>query len=211
MFLDRRDAGLKLAKALSRYAGREDVIVLGLPRGGVPVAFSVASELSVELDVFIVRKLGVPGQEELAMGAVASGGVQVVNREVIDSLRIPTEVIAVAAAEEFGEVARREILYRGNRSYPNLQGRTAILVDDGLATGSTMRAAAIAVRKLDPASLVIAVPVAAKDTCRTMEKEADVVVCLETPEPFDAVGIWYENFTQTTDDEVRTLLAKRPS
>lgn len=209
MFHDRTDAGLKLAKALRQYTGCEDVIALGLPRGGVPVAYAVACELSVALDVFIVRKLGAPGQRELAMGAVASGGVQVLNREVIDGFGIPDHAIAAAAKKEFREVARREVLYRGTRPYPDLKGRTAILIDDGLATGSTMRAAAIAVRKLGPASIVVAVPVAAKDTCRMMEKLADVVVCLETPEPFDAVGIWYDDFTQTSDDEVRALLDQR--
>lgn len=209
MFHDRRDAGLTLARALTRYAGRADVIALGLPRGGVPVAFAAATELAIEMDVFIVRKLGAPGQEELAMGAVASGGVRVLNRGVIRSLRVSDQVIAATVERELAEIARREMLYRGHRPYPAMHGRTVILIDDGLATGSTMRAAAIAVRQLGPAAIVIAVPVAAPETCRRMQQEADTVICLETPQQFDAVGLWYHDFTQTTDDEVRALLAQR--
>jgi predicted phosphoribosyltransferase len=205
-FRDRAEAGRLLAQELVRYAHRPDVVVLALPRGGVPVGFEVARALSVPLDVFVVRKLGVPGHEELAMGAIASGGVLVRNDEVVQLLGIPDWVIEDTAAREAQEVARRALAYRGDRPPLDVRGRVVILVDDGLATGSTMRAAARAVRGLDPARVVIAVPVAARSTCEEMRDEADEVVCMATPEPFHAVGLWYESFDQTSDDEVRSLL-----
>ncbi len=208
LFLDRSDAGRKLASALSRYAGDPNVQVLGLPRGGVPVAFEVAQALRAPLDVFIVRKLGVPSQPELAMGAVASGGVRVLNQEVIAQLGIPPSVVDHVAAVEQIEIERRERSYRESRPTPDLAGKIVILVDDGLATGSTMRAAAGAVRLLRPASTVIAVPVAAATTLEVLSGEADHIFCLATPNQFFAVGQWYKNFAQTSDDEVRELLAR---
>ena len=208
LFRDRTDAGRQLATRLQAYRGRDDVIVLGLPRGGIPVAGEVARAIGAPLDVFVVRKLGVPGHEELAMGAIATGGVRVVNREVVSELGITPEVIEHAARVESLELARRQRQYRGDRPEPDVASRTAILVDDGLATGSTMRAAVAAVRRLDPAGVVVAVPVGAVETCDEFRREADVAVCAERPEPFHAVGSWYEDFTQTTDDEVRELLAK---
>ena len=207
-FRDRTEAGRVLAADLRRYAGRADVLVLGLPRGGVPVAHEVARALGAPLDVFIVRKLGVPGHEELAMGAIASGGVRVLNETVVRSIRIPEEVIDAAARREQRELERRELDYRGSRPAPDVRGRTVILVDDGLATGASMRAAAQALRLLGPARLVIAVPVAAEQTCRELRGQADEVVCSTTPEPFYGVGMWYEDFSQTTDAEVRELLAR---
>ncbi len=208
LFLDRSDAGRKLASALSRYAGDPNVQVLGLPRGGVPVAFEVAQALRAPLDVFIVRKLGVPSQPELAMGAVASGGVRVLNQEVIAQLGIPPSIVDHVAAVEQIEIERRERSYRESRPTPDLAGKIVILVDDGLATGSTMRAAAGAVRLLRPASTVIAVPVAAATTLEVLSGEADHIFCLATPNQFFAVGQWYKNFAQTSDDEVRELLAR---
>lgn len=205
-FHDRTHAGRILAGHLRQYADRPDVIVLGLPRGGVPVAFEVAQELHVPLDVFLVRKLGVPGHEELAMGAIASGGVRVLNRDTVDFLQIGDEVIDRVAAEEEQELRRREALYRGNRPRPPIQDRTVILVDDGLATGSTMKAAAEALRRQSPAEIVVAVPVAARSTCDEFEAYVDEVVCAETPSPFHAVGMWYEDFSQTSDQEVQRLL-----
>jgi predicted phosphoribosyltransferase len=184
------------------------VVVLALPRGGVPVAFEVARALHAPLDVFLVRKLGVPGHEELAMGALATGGVRVLNDDVVHALDIPEEAIAAVAAEEGQELARRERLYRGNRSAPAVRGRTVILVDDGLATGSSMRAAVAALRRQGPARLVVAVPVGAPETCAEFQDVADEVVCARTPEPFYAVGLWYDDFTQTTDEEVRDLLER---
>lgn len=207
-FRDRADAGRRLAEALEAYAGREDVVVLALPRGGVPVGFEVAHALDAPLDVFVVRKLGVPTQPELAMGAIASGGVRVLTEDVVERLAIPDEVIARAAAEEERELERRERIYRGRRASQKIAGQTVILVDDGLATGSTMRAAARAVRAHDPARLVIAVPVGSPETCAVMQEEADEVVCIMTPEPFMAVGMWYERFGQTTDREVQDLLLR---
>jgi putative phosphoribosyl transferase len=207
-FRDRAHAGVELADRLRSYAGRRNTVVLGLPRGGVPVAFEVARELDAPLDVFVVRKLGLPGQEELAMGAIASGGVRVLNDEVIGALGIDDETIARAAAAEGGELQRRERLYRGERGPVEVGGRTVILVDDGLATGSTMRAAALAVRAQEPERLVVAVPVAAKDACEKIRAEVDEVVCPLTPEPFAAIGLWYEDFTPTSDEEVRELLAR---
>jgi erythromycin esterase-like protein/predicted phosphoribosyltransferase len=209
LFRDRRDAGRQLGERLKVYASRPDVIVLALPRGGVPVAYEVARALRVPLDVFVVRKLGVPGHEELAMGAVATGGVRVLNDEVVKRLGIPDFIIDTAAAEEQQELARRERLYRGSRPPPDVRGRTVILVDDGLATGATMHAAIEALRQQQPARIVVAVPTASPDTCEQMRKEVDEVVCAVTPEPFQAVGRWYQDFSQTTDEEVRALLAQQ--
>jgi predicted phosphoribosyltransferase len=205
-FLDRRDAGRALGAKLASYRNRNDVVVLGLPRGGVPVAFEVALALDAPLDVFLVRKLGSPGQEELAMGAIASGGVRVLNPTVIRSLRISAEEIERATRREEEELRRRELSYRGDRPPLDLRSRIAILVDDGLATGSSMRAAVEAARKLAPARIVVAVPVAPFSTAREMRRIADDVVCVATPEPFDSVGRFYEGFDQTTDEEVRELL-----
>jgi len=206
LFLDRYDAGQQLAARLGRYANRDDVVVLALPRGGVPVASEVARRLNAPLDVFLVRKLGLPGQEELAMGAIASGGVRVLNEEVVRALDVPPDVIDAVAERERRELERREWAYRNDRHAPDVRNRIVILVDDGLATGSTMRAAVAALRKMGPAWIVVAVPVGAAETCNELEKEADEVVCLRKPEPFFAVGAWYEDFAQTTDQEVRDLL-----
>jgi putative phosphoribosyl transferase len=205
-FHDRTHAGRLLAGLLGQYADRPDVVVLGLPRGGVPVAFEVAQELHAPLDVFLVRKLGVPGHEELAMGAIASGGVRVLNQDTIDFLRISDETIDRVAADEERELRRREALYRGGRPRPAVQDQIVILVDDGLATGSTMKAAAEALRRQSPARIVVAVPVAAGSTCQEFEAYVDEVVCAETPSPFYAVGMWYEDFSQTSDQEVQRLL-----
>lgn len=206
LFRDRTDAGRKLAGQLAEFVGRPDVMVLGLPRGGVPVAAEVARALGAPLDVFVVRKLGVPGHEELAMGAIATGGVRVINDDVVQALDIPDEVIEAVTAEEQRELNHRERLYRGDRPVPNVRGRTVILVDDGLATGSTMRAAVAALRQQSPARIVVAVPVGAADTCADLRAEADECICARTPEPFYAVGVWYRDFTATSDDEVRELL-----
>ena len=206
-FRDRTEAGRVLADALSHYAGRDDVLVLALPRGGVPVAYEVARALDAPLDVFVVRKLGVPGHEELAMGAIASGGVRVLNEEVVRPLGIPRAVIDQVTRLEMRELQRREELYRGNRPRADVRGKTVILIDDGLATGSTMHAAAAALRQLRPERLVVAVPTAAPDTCDAFRSVVDEVVCATTPQPFHAVGAWYEDFSQTTDDEVREYLA----
>ncbi|CAN5864645.1 phosphoribosyltransferase [soil metagenome] len=207
-FQDRVEAGQVLASELGAYVGQPDVLVLALPRGGVPVAFEVAQALHAPLDVFLVRKLGVPGHEELAMGAIASGGVRVLNRSVVDSLSIPDHVIAAVAVQEQRELERREHAYRGNRPDPEVRGRTVLLVDDGLATGATMRAAAAAIRAQEPRRLVVAVPVAARETCDEFRDEVDEVVCAITPEPFYAVGVWYRDFSQTTDEEVHELLER---
>jgi putative phosphoribosyl transferase len=207
-FQNRADAGRKLAEKLMACADRPDVLVLALPRGGVPVAYEVALVLHAPLDVFLVRKLGVPGQPELAMGAIATGGVRVLNEDVILALGIPEEVIEKVSAEEQQELARRERLYRGDNPPPDLRGRTIILIDDGLATGSTMRAAVAAARKQQPARVVVAVPVAAPTTCEELQAELDEMVCVFTPEPFHAVGLWYETFSQTTDEEIQELLAR---
>jgi putative phosphoribosyl transferase len=205
LFQDRFEAGRILASRLSQFAHRNDVIVLGLPRGGVPVAFEVAKALNSPLDVFVVRKLGVPGREELAMGAIASG-IRVVNRAVVDALGIKNDEIEEAATEQRAELERREREYRNGRPMLDVHNRTVILIDDGLATGSSMRVAAMALRKREPARIVIAVPVAAPSTCEELESEADQVVCAITPEPFLAVGQWYRDFRQTSDDEVHKLL-----
>jgi putative phosphoribosyl transferase len=207
-FRDRREAGRRLVAKLGAYAGRPDAIVLGLPRGGVPVAYEIARGLALPLDLFLVRKLGVPGHEELAMGAVADGGVRVLNDDVVQQLSISEQVIAATAARETAELARRARLYRGDLPPPDVEGRVAILVDDGLATGATMRAAIAALLRQRPARIVVAVPAAAPDTCARLEREADEIMCDITPEPFVAVGHWYEDFVQTTDGEVRDLLAK---
>jgi putative phosphoribosyl transferase len=206
LFRDRTDAGRQLAAKLRHYADRPDVLVLALPRGGVPVAFEVAHGLRAPLDVFLVRKLGLPGHEELAMGAIATGGVRVLNETVVRALQIPEEVIDEVAAREGAELRRRTMLYRDDKPLPPIRGRTVILVDDGLATGSTMRAAVAALRRQQPARIVVAVPVSAVDTCAELKTDADEVVCARTPEPFYAVGIWYDDFTQTTDEEVHELL-----
>jgi len=208
LFHDRTDAGRQLAAELAAYADRPDVLILALPRGGVPVGYEVARALRAPLDLFLVRKLGVPGQEELAMGAIATGGVRVLNDEVVRMLGIPEATIDAVATEEWRELLRRERAYRGNRPAPQVRGKTVILVDDGLATGSTMRAAVAALRQQRPDRLVVAVPVGAAATCAELRHEADEVVCAQTPEPFYAVGIWYGDFSQTTDEEVHDLLER---
>jgi predicted phosphoribosyltransferase len=207
-FRDRHDAGRRLAAALGSYAGREDVLVLALPRGGVPVGYEVARALGAPLDVMQVRKLGVPGHEELAMGAIASGGVRILSEGVVQALSIPERVIATVAAAEEQELDRRERIYREGRPFPEVRGRTVILVDDGLATGSTMRAAAAALRAHGAGRLVAAVPVAPKETCDALRDLVDDVICAVMPEPFLAVGEWYEDFTQTSDAEVQDLLRR---
>lgn len=207
-FRDRADAGRQLAARLEQYANRPDLLVLALPRGGVPVAFEVARALDAPLDVFVVRKLGVPGEEELAMGAVASGGTRVLNPDVVDTLDIPQEVLEAVSVKERQELERRERDYRGERPAPDVRGRTVILVDDGLATGSTMRAAAMALRQRGPARLVVGVPTAAPQICDELRHEVDEIVCAITPDPFYAIGSSYEDFSQTTDDEIRDLLAR---
>jgi predicted phosphoribosyltransferase len=208
LFRDRTEAGQVLAERLAerRLANRDDVLVLALPRGGVPVAFEVAQALHAPMDVFLVRKLGVPGREELAMGAIATGGVRVLNEDVVRYLEIPDDVIDQVAAEEVQELERREHLYRDDRPAPDVRGKIVILVDDGLATGSTMRAAVAALRQQGPARIIVAVPVGAPSTCAELGAEADEAVCAHMPEPFYAVGLWYGDFTQTTDEEVRDLL-----
>jgi predicted phosphoribosyltransferase len=208
IFRDRIDAGRRLAAELVEYADRPEVVVLGLPRGGVPVAEQVARALGVELDVFVVRKVGVPGQDELAMGAVASGGVRVVNREVVDHLGISDETFRRAAEREREEVERRERLYRGDRDPTDLTNKVVILVDDGLATGASMHAAVEAARVHRPARTVVAVPVAPPASCEDLKSVADAVICAMTPEPFFSVGQWYGDFSQTSDDEVREALAR---
>jgi predicted phosphoribosyltransferase len=206
MFRDRGEAGRTLARLLDRYRGRGDVLVLGLPRGGVPVAYEVATALGAPLDVFLVRKLGVPGREELAMGAIASGGVVVLNDDVVRGLRIAPEVIQRVAEQEGRELLRRERAYREGRPPPDVAGKAVILVDDGLATGASMRAAIQALRQHRPAKIVVAVPAAPASTCRELAAIVDEVVCATTPSPFSAVGASYWDFTQTTDEEVRDLL-----
>lgn len=207
-FPNRTEAGRLLAEKLVNYAGRNDVIVLGLPRGGVPVAFEVAQRLGAPLDVFIVRKLGVPGFEELAAGAIASGGVRVLNEDVTRAIPHADEMIEAVTVRETVELGRREQIYREGRPSPELRGRTVILVDDGLATGATMRAAVKALRQRDVAKIVVAVPVGPPDTCREIEQEADETTCLSTPPFFQAVGQYYEDFSQTSDEDVRELLSQ---
>lgn len=207
-FHDRLDAGEKLAQQLIAYEDDPNVIVLGLPRGGVPVAFRVAEALGAPLDIFLVRKLGVPGREELAMGAIASGGVRVLNDTVIEALDIPERIIDAVAEREQQELERRERAYRGDRLPPELAGRLCILVDDGLATGASMHAAVTGLRAQNPAEIVVAVPTAAPETCEMFEGEVDAVVCAVTPHPFYGVGLWYHDFSQTTDEEVRLYLER---
>jgi putative phosphoribosyl transferase len=207
-FRNREEAGRVLAERLKHYANRPDVVVLALPRGGVPVGFEIAKVLHVPLDVFVVRKLGVPGHEELAMGAIASGGVRVLNDDVVRQLGLPNRTIDFVARNEEQELQRRERLYRGDRPFPHLKNKTVILVDDGLATGSSMRAAAQALRRHEPARIVVAVPAAARETCEAFAAEVDEVICAITPEPFYAVGLWYDEFSQTSDEEVRDLLGR---
>ena len=210
-FRDRAEAGEFLAARLSLLADRDDVVVLALPRGGVPIGYAVASTLRVGFDVFVVRKLGVPGHEELAMGAIASGGVRLVNHDVVDALGIPPEAIDRVAQREQIELERRERLYRGAAPLVSLKDKTIVLVDDGLATGATMRAAVTAVRRQQPARIIVAVPVGAASTCDELARDADEVICLRSPDPFVAVGLWYRDFTPTSDSEVRTLLARNAS
>ena len=205
-FANRREAGVELASKLRQYAGRDDVVVLALPRGGVPVAFEVAEALDAPLDIFLVRKLGLPGHPELAMGAIASGGVRVLNEDVVRWYDIPDRVIDAVARQEQAELERREREYRQGRTLIDLRGRTVVLVDDGLATGSTMKAAVGAVRQHGPAQVVVAVPVGAPTSCEEFADITDETVCARTPEPFSAVGQWYRDFSQTTDEEVRQLL-----
>jgi len=205
-FRDRRDAGKKLAQKLSAYADRPNVLVLALPRGGVPVAYEIALALRIPLDIFIVRKLGMPGREELAIGALASGGIRVLNGDIIRMMSIPEEVINFVVKRELQELQRREKLYRGDRPAPEVRDRTVIIVDDGLATGASMRAAVEGVRAQHPERIVVAVPVAASETRAALEPEVDEIICAMTPEPFYGVSRWYENFLQVTDEEVRSLL-----
>jgi predicted phosphoribosyltransferase len=207
LFADRADAGRRLADKLAGYANNPNVIVLALPRGGVPVGYEVARRLHVPLDVYVVRKLGVPGHEELAMGALASDGTCVVDDDLIGSLGIDEESIEEVVRREIAELRRRESAYRDGPQ-PNVAGKIVIVVDDGLATGATMRSAAISLRKRNPAAIVVGVPVAAPRTCASLERVVDRVVCVATPEPFHAVGLYYQNFEQTSDDDVRRLLAR---
>jgi predicted phosphoribosyltransferase len=206
LFRDRLEAGRRLAQKLSDYAGKPDVVVLALPRGGVPVAAEVARALDAPLDIFLVRKLGLPGQEELAMGAIASGGSRVLNTSLLRRLHVSPETVDAVAVRERRELDRREREYRGSHAPPPIRGRTVILVDDGLATGASMHAAVSALRTQEPARIVVAVPVGAPSTCEDLRQIADDVVCAETPEPFAAVGQWYDDFSQTSDEEVRQLL-----
>ncbi len=209
-YADRRDGGRRLAERLARYGGRDDVVVLGLPRGGVPVAAEVAAALDAPLDVFLVRKLGVPGHEELAMGAIASGGVRVVNADVIRSIGIREDELEAVAERELKTLVAQERDYRGDAPPVDVHGRTAILVDDGLATGATMRAAIRALRGLGAAAIVVAVPTAPRETCESLSREVDDVVCATTPDPFTAVGIWYRDFRPVSDEQVRELLDRGP-
>jgi predicted phosphoribosyltransferase len=210
-FRDRIEAGQLLGRELAARLGAiDDTIVLALPRGGVPVGYEVAKALGTPLDVFIVRKLGIPGHEELAMGAIASGGVRVLDRDVLDYARITPQQLDAVAAREERELARREAEFRGNRPPIDVRGRSVIIVDDGLATGSTMRAAVQALRAMQPKRVIVAVPVGAAQTCEDFREIVDDTICLRTPEPFEAVGLWYDDFTQTTDEEVHALLSQNP-
>ena len=208
IFRDRTEAGQVLASKLTKYLNQVDTVILALPRGGVPVAYEIGKELGLPVDIFVVRKLGVPGHEELAMGAIASGGVRHINRDVVDQLRIDSETIDVASRREQKEIERREQLYRGQRSPVDVRNKTVIVVDDGLATGSTMHAAIAALRQHRPARIVVAVPAASPQACSEIADQVDEIICAATPEPFYAVGQWYREFSQTTDDEVRELLAR---
>jgi putative phosphoribosyl transferase len=212
LFANRIEAGKRLAHRLEQYRGLENAIVLALPRGGVPVASEVAAELDLPLDIFMVRKLGVPGHDEFAFGSIASGGVRYVNREVVNRLRLSPDVIDQVTRREERELERREMLYRGDEPPPDLVGRSVIVVDDGLATGATMTAAIRAIKRSDPRAIIVAVPVCAPETCRELQNNVDVwCVCVYASEPFLAVGAWYKDFDQTTDTEVRELLAKARS
>ncbi len=208
LFRDRFEAGQLLAQKLMAYADKSDVLILALPRGGVPVAYEVAMTLHVPMDILVVRKLGVPGREELAMGAIASGGIYVLNEAVIVMEQIPLEIVHEVAKRELKEIERRERVYRGDRPLPIIEDRTVILIDDGLATGATMHAAIRVLRQQSPARLVVAAPVGAEQTCNQFRDEVDEIICAVTPDPFIAVGMWYEDFSQTTDEEVRDLLHK---
>jgi putative phosphoribosyl transferase len=207
-FENRRTAGAFLATFLTHYMHQPNVVVLALPRGGVPVAYEVAKRLHAPLDVFVVRKLGVPGHEEMAMGAIASGDVRVLNHDLVDYLNISEETIERVATQEYQELERREKLYRKQGTRPELEGKTVILVDDGLATGASMWAAVVALRQHHPARIIVAVPVSSKESCAAFEKEVDEIICASTPQSFRAVGSWYRDFSQTTDEEVRELLER---
>ena len=209
-FHDRSDAGRQLAARLTAFAGRSDVIVLGLPRGGVPVAHEVAVRLKAPLDVWLVRKLGVPGHPELAMGAIAAGGIEILSTDLIRELGVPPALVRQVAVRERLELERRDALFRAGRRAAVVRDRTVILVDDGLATGSTMQAAVLALKQQAPARIVVAVPVGSRQACEQLRRIVDEVVCVSTPEPFDAVGLWYEQFSQTSDEEVTRLLAAAP-
>lgn len=206
LFRDRRDAGKKLAQKLSAYANRSDVVVLALPRGGVPVAYEVALVLNAPLDIFTVRKLGLPGHEELAMGAIATGGARVINQDIVRTFNIPQAVVEAVAKRELTELERRERVFRGDRVMREIHDKTVILIDDGLATGASMQAAIMGLRAKAPARIVAAVPTAAPETCEAFKQKVDEMVCATTPEPFYGVSRWYEDFSQTTDKEVQTLL-----
>jgi len=205
---NRQEAGRRLAQELEHLADHGDVVVLGLPRGGVPVAFEVAKAIRAPLDVLVVRKLGAPGREELAMGAIAMGGVRVMNEDIVDWLGVSRDQVENVAERESRELLRRSRAYRGDIPLPELSGKTVVVVDDGLATGATMRAAVSALRTFDPATVIVAVPVGSPDVCDALEREADALVCPNRPVPFEAVGAWYRDFSQTPDREVRTLLEK---
>jgi len=206
LFTDRRDAGRKLAKKLAAYANRSDVLVLALPRGGVPVAYEVALALHAPLDIFIVRKLGLPGHEELAMGAIATGGALVINQDVVRNFNVPQGLIEAVAKKELKELERRERVFRGDRPVCEIGGKTVILIDDGLATGASMHAAILGIRSKQPARIVAAVPTAALETCEAFKQKVDEMICAMTPEPFYGVSRWYEDFSQTSDEEVQSLL-----
>ena len=206
LFADRRDAGRKLAKKFAAYANRSDVLVLALPRGGVPVAYEVASALHAPLDIFIVRKLGLPGHEELAMGAIATGGALVINQDVVRTFNVPQGLIEAVAKKELKELERRERVFRGDRPMREIGGKTVILIDDGLATGASMHAAILGIRSKQPARIVAAVPTAALETCEAFKQKVDEMICATTPEPFYGVSRWYEDFSQTSDEEVQSLL-----
>ena len=208
IFIDRRDAGRRLAGAIADKGIRDHLLVLGLPRGGIPVAYEVAKELKAPLDVWLVRKLGVPGHEELAMGALASGGARILNDDVVRSIGVRPEGVKAVVTKELKELQRRERQYRGDRPLPVIEDKTVIVVDDGLATGASMKAALKALRSQNPSRLIVAVPVGAPDMCRALSREADEVICLLQPKFFNAVGNWYQDFSQTTDQQVQELLAE---